>query len=160
MKVGWISCGRTTVQPCHHFGPPGAAPPAYGVAVTTVPAFVAIAPVKVASPAVASGELAAGVKSNSLMLVGVAPTAGMAAKSEAAVAALSVRLFAGRSSSKDGAVADGDLEESRDVRREHVAHLEVRRRRGGRGRSRRGCRSRRRAPTQRRDGQRATTPLT
>ena len=124
------------VQPCHHFGPPGAAPPTYAVPVTTVPAFVAIAPVKVARPAVAIGELAAGVKSKSLMLAGVAPTAGMPVKSEAAVAALSVRLFAGRSSSKIVVcVAGGGLEEARDVRREDVAHLKVRRRRRGRRRA-------------------------
>src|SRR5512132_4265625 len=57
-----------------------------------------MAPVNAESPAVAIGEPAAGVKSKSLMLVGVAPTAGMAVKSEAAVAALSVRLFAVASS--------------------------------------------------------------
>jgi hypothetical protein len=148
------------VQPCHHFGPPGATPPTYGVAVTTVPAFVAIAPVKIESPAVAIGEFAAGEKSKSLMLVGVAPTAGMLVKSgrsggaaEGETVRREVQLERRRRSSRGG------LEESWDVRREHVSHLEVCRRRRGRGRAgpgiRAGIANRRRA-----EGQRATTPLT
>ena len=56
--------------------------------VTNVPAFAAIAPVKVARPPVAIGDPVAGEKSNCDRLVGVVPTAGMAVNSEAAVAVL------------------------------------------------------------------------
>ena len=66
----------------------------YAVGVTNVPAFVGMAPVKVARPPVAIGDPAAGVKSNAEMLAGAAPTAGIAVNSDAAVAVLSVRLLA------------------------------------------------------------------
>ena len=72
---------------------------------TKLPAFVRMAPVKVARPPVAIGEPVAGEKSNAVMLVGAAPTAGIAVNSEAAVAVLNVRLFAVASSAN--CVADG-----------------------------------------------------
>jgi hypothetical protein len=68
------------------------------VAVTKVPALVAMAPVKALRPPVAMGEPAAGVKSNDAMSVGALPTSGMVVKVDAAVAVLSFRLFAVESS--------------------------------------------------------------
>src|SRR6185503_13706491 len=87
------------VQPAHHLlPPPGATAPWYAVAVTNVPALVAMAPPKAFSPPVAIGEPAAGVKSNAEMSAGAVPTVGIVVKSDAAVAVLSVRLFVVESS--------------------------------------------------------------
>src|SRR5262249_1163386 len=64
---------KYTVQPCHHFVPPGATAPMYGVGTTNVPAFVWIFPVKLFMPPVAIGEPVAGEKSKALTPFGTEP---------------------------------------------------------------------------------------
>src|SRR5262249_54368280 len=87
-----------TVQPDHHFAPPGSAAPAYAVPVTNPVALVLSAPVKVAMPAVAIAEFAAGVQSNADTPAGTAPCAGSAVKSAVLAVLLLVSELPARSS--------------------------------------------------------------
>src|SRR4029450_11060025 len=81
------------VQPCHHFAPLGWAAPTYAVPATVVPAAVASLPVNVASPPVASGELAAGVQSKADACVVALTVAGNAVKSAVVAVVLLTSAF-------------------------------------------------------------------